>query len=129
MLAALERATWLSSYCSAQECLFREYFVDNGKYSALNKAFIEDLVHLYSATLTFLIQAHEYYAKGTIGDSFFYKMGDSSHTFTARLAGAISPSNWVTDLTKAIEDRKLRMEEYASLVHKSSEHLLTTFVA
>jgi hypothetical protein len=50
--------------------------------------------------------------------------------FPVRLAGAIiSPSDWVGGLTRAIDDRKRRMEEYASLVHKGSECLLTVPVA
>jgi hypothetical protein len=70
MLAGLERATWLASYCWAQERLYREYFADNDKYSDLNDAFIQDLVHLYTAILKFLIQAHKYYIKGAAGNCF-----------------------------------------------------------
>jgi hypothetical protein len=79
MLAGIERATWLSSYCWAQELLYREYFANNDKYSDLNSRFVEDLVHLYAAILTFLIQAHDYYAKGAAGDSFFYRTRGLSH--------------------------------------------------
>jgi hypothetical protein len=70
MLAGFERATWLASYCSAQECLYKEFFADNDKYSDLNNTFIEDLVHLYAAILKFLIQAHHYYSQRTTGDCF-----------------------------------------------------------
>jgi hypothetical protein len=68
MLAGLERATWLTFYCSAQERLYKEYFADNDKYSSLNDAFVKDLVHMYAAVLKFLIQASNYYAKNTAGD-------------------------------------------------------------
>jgi hypothetical protein len=68
MLAGLERATWLTFYCSAQERLYKDYFADNVKYSNLNDAFVEDLVHLYAATLKFLIKAYNYYTKKTTGD-------------------------------------------------------------
>jgi len=68
MLAGLERATWLTFYCSAQERLYKDYFADNDKYSRLNDAFVKDLVHLYAATLKFLIRASNYYAKDTAGD-------------------------------------------------------------
>lgn len=70
VLVGLERATWIASYCAAQESLYREYFADNNKYSNLNNLFIEDLVHLYSAVLKFLIQAYKYYTKGAAGDYF-----------------------------------------------------------
>jgi hypothetical protein len=68
MVAGLERATWLVFYCSAQERLYKDYFADNDKYSGLNNAFLKDLVHLYAATLKFLIEAYNYYVKNTIGD-------------------------------------------------------------
>jgi len=48
-----------------------EYFADNGKYSHFNDAFIDDLVHLYTAILTFLVQAHKYYTTGAAGNCFF----------------------------------------------------------
>jgi hypothetical protein len=87
MLAGLERATWLASYCSAQEHLYKEYFADNDKYSDLNSAFIGDLVHLYTSILTFLLQAHRYYTKGAAGDSFLATMRDSPHRFSSSPGG------------------------------------------
>jgi hypothetical protein len=49
--------------------------------------------------------------------------------FLARIPGAIiRPSSWVWELTGAINSRKGRMEDYASLVHKSSEYLLPVIV-
>jgi hypothetical protein len=68
MVAGLERATWLTSYCSAQERLYWDYFADNVKYSSLNEAFVNDLVPLYAATLKFLIQAFNFFTKNTAGD-------------------------------------------------------------
>jgi hypothetical protein len=70
MLAGLERATWLASYCSAQEHLYKEYFADNDRYSDLNNAFTEDLVHLYAEILRFLLEAHSYYTKGAASNFF-----------------------------------------------------------
>jgi len=68
MVAGLERATWLTFYCSAQERLYKDYFADNDKYSGLDNAFVKDLVPLYAATLKFLIQAFNYFAENTAGD-------------------------------------------------------------
>jgi hypothetical protein len=131
MLAGLERATWLASYCSAQECLYRENFADNVKYSDLNKAFIENLVDLDVAILKFLIRAHKYYPQRTAGDCSPYNMCDTFHkVFSARVAAAtMGLSNSVKELLQTIDDRKGRMEDYASLVHKSSEHPLPILVA
>ena len=75
-MGGLERATWLISYCSAHERLYKEYFADNDKYSDLNNAFIEDLVQQYAAILKFLIQVHQYYSQRTTGDSFSYTVCD-----------------------------------------------------
>jgi hypothetical protein len=69
MLAGFEHATWLASYCYAQECLYKEYFANNDKYFTLNNAFTGDLVDVYESILTFLLQAHSYYTKGAAGDS------------------------------------------------------------
>jgi hypothetical protein len=68
MVAALERATWLTFWCSAQERLYKDYFADNDKYSSLNDAFVKDLVSLYAAILKFLIQAFKYFDENTAGD-------------------------------------------------------------
>ncbi|KAG9041303.1 hypothetical protein FS842_002606, partial [Serendipita sp. 407] len=107
MVAGLERATWLTSYCSAQERLYKEYFSDNSKYSDLNDAFVQNLVQLYVAVLRFFIQAYRYFGTNT----------------AARSAKSIvQPSTWVTELIEAIGERKDRMEDYASLVHKSNMH-------
>jgi len=38
------------------------------------------------------------------------------------------PSTWVTELMQAINERKLRMEDYANLVHKGSEQPLVNLV-
>ena len=79
MLAGLERATWLASYCFAQERLYREHFANNDKYSDINNAFTEDLVRLYTGILTFLLQAHSYYTNGAAGDSVPTKVHGLSH--------------------------------------------------
>jgi len=109
MLAGVERATWLTSYCFAQERLYKEYFAANDKYSALNDAFVKDLVDLYAALLKFLIDAHSYFAKSP----------------AVRIASSVltrSTWPWVTELVQAIDERKGRMEDYESLVHKSNVH-------
>jgi hypothetical protein len=87
MLVGLERATWLASYCSAQERLYMEYFANNDKYSHLNDAFVENLVYMYMNILKFLIRAHSYYTKGAAGDSFPEMMRDSSHKFSSSHRG------------------------------------------
>jgi hypothetical protein len=41
------------------------------------------------------------------------------------MAGSVlTPSTWVTELMQAIEERKLRMEDYSNLAHKGSEQPL-----
>jgi hypothetical protein len=131
MLVGFERASWLASYCSAQERLYKEYFADNNKYADLNDAFIKDLVELYSAILKFLIRAHKYFAKGAAGDCFSYNMCNVFHKFfSARAVDAVTGlSHSLEQLTQAFNERKSRMENYASLVHKISEHLLPVLIA
>ena len=41
----------------------------------------------------------------------------------------LNPNDWVEELSRTIDDRKGRMEDYALLLHKSSEHLLPVLVA
>ena len=41
----------------------------------------------------------------------------------------LNPGAWVTELMQALDESKLRMEDYASLVHKRSTHLLMVLVA
>ncbi|KIM21727.1 hypothetical protein M408DRAFT_301361 [Serendipita vermifera MAFF 305830] len=105
MLAGLERVTWLSAYCSAQESLHNEHFATNTRYSNINDAFVESLVRLYAAILKFLVRAHQYFTTNTAA-----RIGKS----------IIKPSAWVTELTQAIDKQKANMEDYASLVHKSN---------
>ncbi|KIM28668.1 hypothetical protein M408DRAFT_8505 [Serendipita vermifera MAFF 305830] len=105
MLAGLERATWLTAYCSAQESLYKEYFATNPKYSDINASFVDNLVHLYAAVLKFLVQAHKYFA---------------TNTAVRMLKSIVEPSSWVRELTQAIDSRKANMEDYANLVHKKN---------
>jgi hypothetical protein len=45
------------------------------------------------------------------------------------MAGSfLTPSTWVTELMQAIDERKLRMEDYANLAHKGSEQPLMNLV-
>jgi hypothetical protein len=68
MVAGLERVTWLTFYCSAQEQLYKDYFANNDKYSSLNDAFVKDLVPLYAAILKFLIRASVFFPQNAAGD-------------------------------------------------------------
>jgi hypothetical protein len=72
MLEGLERVSWLMSYASAHECLFRAYIADNPQSTGTSNQFIIDLVSLYKAILRFLEKAYGSYKRHAFSEAPFY---------------------------------------------------------
>jgi hypothetical protein len=78
-LEGLERVSWLMSYTSAQECLFRTHFADSPQSIGTSNQFTSDLVSLYEAILKFLEKAYRYYKRNAFSEVIFQSASASTY--------------------------------------------------
>ncbi|PVG00856.1 hypothetical protein CPB86DRAFT_812717 [Serendipita vermifera] len=107
MLEGLERISWLMSYISVHECLFRTYYADNSRSTDTSNQFTTDLVSLYKEILRFLEKAFAYYKR---------------NAFKRVVLSVVETDAWISELMATVDNSKARVERYIDLLSKENMH-------